>query len=89
MVKRPGCFEECGFMQREVEIVESKVKMLDEELGVMGDEVSALMRDHREDVDTLRLEIETLKLILAQTVPDFSERYARMKEKARLEVIPE
>jgi hypothetical protein len=36
MIKRPGCFEEYGFIQREVEIVESKVKMLDEELGAMS-----------------------------------------------------
>ena len=76
-------------MQREMEIVGDKVKLLEEELGVLGNDFSALRRDHRTDADTFRLEIETLKLILAQTVPDFSERYARMKEKARLEVIPE
>jgi hypothetical protein len=76
-------------MQREMEIVGSKVKLLEEELGVLGNDFSALRRDHRTDADTFRLEIETLKLILAQVVPNFSERYAEMKEKARLEIIPE
>jgi hypothetical protein len=76
-------------MQREMEIVGSKVKLLEEELGVLGSDFSALRRDHRTDADTFRLEIETLKLILAQVVPNFSERYAEMKEKARLEIIPE
>ena len=76
-------------MQREMEIVGSKVKLLEEELGVLGNDFSTLRRDHRTDADTFRLEIETLKLILAQVVPNFSERYAEMKEKARLEIIPE
>jgi hypothetical protein len=76
-------------MQREMEIVGSKVKLLEEELGVLGNDFSALRRDHRTDADTFRLEIETLKLILDQIVPNFSEKYAEMKEKARLEIIPE
>lgn len=76
-------------MQREMEIVGSKVKLLEEELGVLCNDFSALRRDHRTDADTFRLEIETLKLILARVVSNFSERYAEMKEKARLEIIPE
>jgi regulator of replication initiation timing len=76
-------------MQKEVEIVGSKMKLFEEELGVLGNDVSDLRRDHRSDADSLRLEIETLKMILAQIVPNFSERYAEMKEKARLEIVPE
>lgn len=76
-------------MQKEVEIVGSKINLLEKELDVLGNEFSALRRDHRSDADSFRLEIETLKLILAQVVPNFSERYAEMKEKARLEIIPE
>jgi hypothetical protein len=76
-------------MQREMEIVGSKVELLEEELGVLGNDFSALRRDHRTDVDTFRLEIETLKMILAQIVPNFYEKYTEMKERARLEIIPE
>jgi hypothetical protein len=76
-------------MQKEVEIVGSKITLVEKELDVLGNEFSALRRDHRSDADSFRLEIETLKLILAQVVPNFSERYAEMKEKARLEIIPE
>jgi hypothetical protein len=76
-------------MQKEVEIVGSKITLLEKELGVLGNEFSALRRDQRSDADSFRLEIETLKLILAQVVPNFSERYAEMKEKARLEIVPE
>jgi hypothetical protein len=76
-------------MQKEVEIVGSKITLLEKELGVLGNEFSAMRRDHRSDADSFRLEIETLKLILAQVVPNFSEKYAEMKEKARLEIIPE
>jgi hypothetical protein len=76
-------------MQKEVEIVGSKITLLEKELGVLGNEFSTLRRDHRSDADSFKLEIETLKLILAQVVPNFSEKYAEMKEKARLEIIPE
>jgi hypothetical protein len=76
-------------MQKEVEIVGSKMNLLEEELSVLGNDFLALKRDHRTDADGFKLEIETLKLILAQIVPNFLERYAEMKEKARLEIIPE
>ncbi len=73
-------------MQREMEIVGSKVKLLEEELGVLGNDFSALRRDHRTDADTFRLEIETLKLILAQIIPNFSEKYAEIKATSPMNV---
>ncbi|HEY8459871.1 MAG TPA: hypothetical protein VIM99_05785 [Blastocatellia bacterium] len=76
-------------MQKEVEIVGSKIALLEKELDVLGNEFSAMKRDHRSDADGFRLELEALKLVLAQVVPNFSERYAEMKEKARLEIVPE
>jgi hypothetical protein len=75
-------------MQRESEL-ERKEKLLERELELLGNEVMELKRTHRADLDILKLEVETLKLLLAQLYPDFNERFQALREKVRLEISPE
>jgi len=69
--------------------MEKKEKLLEEGLELLTNEVMNLKLDHRADIDGLKLEIETLKLFLAQIYPDFHERFQTLREKARLEISPE
>jgi hypothetical protein len=75
-------------MQRELEL-ERKEKLLEQELGTLGAEVDELKRTHRADLDLMRLELETLKLFLAEIYPDFAKRFQALREKVRMEVSPE
>lgn len=69
--------------------MQKKDRLLDEELDLLANEVADLKLTHRADIDTLRLEIEALKLLLAELYPDFEERFRALREKVRLEVSPE
>lgn len=75
-------------MQRELDL-ERKERLFEKELDALTDEVLELKRVHRADLDTLKLEIETLKLLLAQLHPDFNERFQTLKEKLQVELSPE
>lgn len=63
--------------------------LLERELEVLGDDVESLRRAHRIDLDSLRLEIEALKLLLGQTLDGFEHRYREAYDRARREINPE
>ncbi|MCI0391061.1 MAG: hypothetical protein MOB07_20130 [Acidobacteria bacterium] len=75
-------------MQRELEL-ERKEKLLEQELGTLGAEVADVRRTHRADLDLMRLEMEALKLFLAEIYPDFDKRFQAFRERARMEISPE
>jgi hypothetical protein len=75
-------------MQRELEL-ERKEKLVEREMESLTNEVFELKRTHRAEIDELKLEIEVLKLLLAQSQTDFNERFKAIKEKVRLELSPE
>jgi hypothetical protein len=56
---------------------------------VSHNEVFELKRTHRAEIDELKLEIEALKVLLAQSQADFNERFRAVKETVRLELSPE
>jgi len=64
-------------------------KLLDEELDLLTNEVMNLKLNCRTEIDSLKLEIETLKRFLASSYPDFQERFQAVKEKVIREVSPE
>ena len=66
-----------------------KEKLLDEELDLLTTEVMNLKLNGRTEFDALKLEIETLKRVLANSYSDFSERFQAVKEAVILEVSPE
>jgi hypothetical protein len=69
--------------------IEKPGKLLNQELESLATLVSNLELSHRADIDDLKLEIQTLKLFLAECHPEFDTRYALLKERVRLEVSPE
>jgi hypothetical protein len=75
-------------MQRELEL-ERKEKLAEKEIESLTNEILELKRIHRAEIDEQKLEIETLKFLLAQTQPDFNERFQAMREKVRMETSPE
>ncbi len=66
-----------------------KEKLLDEELDLLTTEVMNLKLNCRTEIDALKLEIETLKRVLADSYPDFQERCQAVKEAVIREVSPE
>jgi|PlaIllAssembly_1097288.scaffolds.fasta_scaffold1117994_2 hypothetical protein len=66
-----------------------KEKLLDEELDLLTTEVMNLKLNCRTEIDALKLEIETLKRLLAGSHPDFPERFQAVKEAVIREVSPE
>jgi hypothetical protein len=69
--------------------MQKKDRLLDEELDLLANEVADLKLTHRADIDTLKLEIEALKLLLGRLYPNFQEEFRALREKVRLEVNPE
>jgi len=64
-------------------------KLVDEELELLTNEVMNLKLNCRTEIDALKLEIETLKRLLASSYPDFPEQFKAVKEKVIREVSPE
>lgn len=76
-------------MAQDIETQE-KIQLLEKELDSLTDEVLSLRRAHRADLDSLHLQIEAVKLFLAQHHPEgFEERFAELQEKANREISPE
>jgi hypothetical protein len=66
-----------------------KEKLLDEELDLLTTEFMNLRLNCRTEIDALKLEIETLKRLLAGSYPDFPEQFQAVKETVIREVSPE
>jgi len=66
-----------------------RVSLIDREISSLADDFERIRRDQRADFDRLRLEVETLKLFLRETLVGFDERWDRLAERARQEIHPE
>ncbi len=55
--------------------LEERFRLLQQEIVLAGEAVETLRRDHRAEIDALRLEIEVLRRCLLLLHPDFAERY--------------
>jgi hypothetical protein len=75
-------------MKKELEL-EEKVRLLEKEVSIIGDDIERVRLDIKEAVDMLRIEVESLKLILKESVPDFQEKFQKVKEIALEEIDPE
>jgi hypothetical protein len=75
-------------VKKELEL-EEKVRLLEKEVGILGDDVERMRLDVKEAIDLLRIELESLKLILKESVPDFPEKFQKVKEIVLREIDPE
>ena len=69
--------------------VERQLKMLEQEIALNGEALEALRRDQRAVVDSLRLEVETLRRCLERLHPDFEECLAAVRAEVVQEIDPE
>lgn len=75
-------------MKKELEL-EDKLKLLEREVSLLGDEAEKSKLDLKEAVDSLKLEIESLKIILKEMTPDFEEKFKNARNYALREIDPE
>jgi regulator of replication initiation timing len=69
--------------------VENRLKMLEKQISVNGDELGALKREERAAIDALRLEVETLRRCLFRVCPDLEECFSAIRAETAQEVDPE
>jgi hypothetical protein len=75
-------------VKKELEL-EDKLKLLEREVSLLGDEAEKSKLDLKEAVDSLKLEIESLKIILKEMTPDFEEKFKNARNYALREIDPE
>jgi hypothetical protein len=75
-------------LKKELEL-EEKVNLLEKEVKLLGDDAENVRLDLEEAVDCLRLEIEAVKMILSETVPNFQEKFSSVKNTVIREIDPQ
>ncbi|GIX49419.1 MAG: hypothetical protein KatS3mg131_3630 [Candidatus Tectimicrobiota bacterium] len=73
---------------REVEI-EERLRLLQEEVTLAGEAIEALRRDHRAEIDALRIEVEVLRRCLVLLHPELADRLAAIRSDVVREMDPE
>lgn len=69
--------------------IEEQFELLQRGVAFTGETLDALRREHRAEIDALRLEIETLRRCLLLTHPELAERYGSLHEQVLQETDPE
>ena len=75
-------------LKKELEL-EEKVNMLEKEINVLGETEEKVRLDLEESVDSLRLEIESLKMVLKELVPNFQDKFNTIKDTVLREIDPQ
>ncbi len=66
-----------------------RISLLERELNVLVDDLDKLKLNHRSDLDTLQIEIETLKTFLKKYHSDFIATFSKIKSQTLMEKNPE
>lgn len=69
--------------------IEEQFHLLQQEITLTGDAVEALKRDHRAEIDALRLEVEVLRRCLRRFHPDELNEIDRIRAEVVQQVNPE
>lgn len=69
--------------------IEAQFRLLQREVALAGEAIDMLRRDHRAEIDDLRLEIEVLRRCLTIIQPAIAERFATLREQVLRETDPE
>jgi len=73
---------------KELEL-EEKVSLLQKEVSLLGEDMDKAKLDLEETKDSLIIEIEVLKAILEEAVPDFQKKYTISRDNVLREIVPE
>ena len=75
-------------LKKELEL-EEKVNLLEKEIKLLGEDSEKVRLDLEETVDYLRLEIESIKMVLKELVPNFQEKFNCVKNTVLREIDPQ
>lgn len=75
-------------MKKELEL-EERVRLLEKEVNLTGDDIEKLRLDLEEMIDSLKLEIQALIMTLNEFIPNFEQRFNSIKETVIREIDPE
>jgi hypothetical protein len=75
-------------VKKELEL-EEKLKLLEKEINLLGDDAEKARLDLEESVDSLKLEIVALKSTLKELIPDFHKKFQNVKNTVLREIDPE
>jgi hypothetical protein len=68
---------------------EEKINLLEKEIGLLGEEAEKARLDLEESADLLKIEIESLKVIFKELIPDFQKKFSDTKDYVLREINPE
>lgn len=69
--------------------IEEQFRLLQQEVALAGETVDTLRRDHRAEIDALRLEIKVLQHCLLFLHPELQERLAAIRAEVVQTIDPE
>ncbi len=69
--------------------VEEKLRLLEKEIRILGEDADKAKLDLEEAVDSLKLEIESLKLAMKESVPDFQKKFQSARNIVLRDIDPE
>jgi hypothetical protein len=75
-------------LKKELEL-EEKINLQEKEINLLGEAEGKVKLDLEEAVDSLRLEIESVKMILKELVPNFQEKFNDIKNTVLREIDPQ
>jgi len=75
-------------LKKELEL-EEKINLQEKEINLLGEAEGKVRLDLEEAVDSMRLEIEAVKMTLKELVPNFQEKFNDIKNSVLREVDPQ
>ena len=75
-------------LKKELEL-EERTNLLEKEVNLLGEDSEKTRLDLEEAVDSLRLEIESVKMVLKGLLPDFQNKFRNIKNTVLREIDPQ
>ncbi len=69
--------------------IQERIRLMEKEMDLLGESMDRIKMDLKEQVATLRIELDTLKAFLTQVYPEFKTQYPRIKKMVREKVDPD
>jgi hypothetical protein len=73
---------------KEIEI-DKKLRLLEREILCAGDETVKIKLDLQAAIDELRIDVETIKILVQRTLPGSEEEYRKVRESVIRRINPE
>ncbi len=69
--------------------IQERIRLMEKEMDLLGESMDRIKMDLKEQVATLRIELDTLKAFLTQVYPEFKTQYPRIKKMVREKMDPD